>query len=102
MPPAPAIRWYGSQGIIDEWWPAALETWQAALAARAEAASASVGRAGPCQLARPADPDDCCTLGDRCTVGDTTATHGLIQRPGDSKIAFGARIGLESVVSSRS
>ena len=31
--------WYGSQGVIDEWWPAALETWQGALAARAEAST---------------------------------------------------------------
>lgn len=30
--------WYGSPRILDRWWPMALETWRAALIARAEAA----------------------------------------------------------------
>ena len=34
--PGAGHPWYGSQDIIDEWWPTALETWQDALAARAE------------------------------------------------------------------
>src|SRR4051794_29067486 len=33
-------QWYGSDGPIDEWWPQALETWRAALVARAMAALA--------------------------------------------------------------
>jgi hypothetical protein len=32
----PGRDWYGSDGPMDRWWPAALETWRAALRARAE------------------------------------------------------------------
>jgi len=38
--PGARHRWYGSQDVIDEWWPAAIETWEAALAAREEATGA--------------------------------------------------------------
>jgi hypothetical protein len=38
--PGARHRWYGSQDVIDEWWPAALATWQDALIARAAAADA--------------------------------------------------------------
>jgi hypothetical protein len=34
----PGRDWYGSDGPMDRWWPVALETWQVALRARAEAA----------------------------------------------------------------
>ena len=34
--PGARHRWYGSDDVIDSWWPAAIETWQAALRARAE------------------------------------------------------------------
>ena len=37
--PGARHRWYGSQDVIDAWWPAALETWQGALAARADVAA---------------------------------------------------------------
>lgn len=33
--PGAGHRWYGSEEVIDAWWPAALEVWRAALAARA-------------------------------------------------------------------
>ena len=33
--PGARHRWYGSQDVIDLWWPAAIETWREALAARA-------------------------------------------------------------------
>lgn len=38
VPGVPGVRhrWYGSEDVIDEWWPAALEAWQRALAARAD------------------------------------------------------------------
>jgi len=36
----PGRDWYGSNGPMDRWWPAALGTWHAALRARAEAATA--------------------------------------------------------------
>lgn len=35
--PGAGHLWYGSEDVIDEWWPAALETWHDALAARAAA-----------------------------------------------------------------
>lgn len=38
--PGARHRWYGSQDVIDEWWPAAVETWREALAARAAATAA--------------------------------------------------------------
>ena len=37
--PGAGHPWYGSDDVIDEWWQSALETWQDALAARAEAAT---------------------------------------------------------------
>jgi hypothetical protein len=37
--PGARHRWYGSEDVIDAWWPSALETWQDALEARAEAAA---------------------------------------------------------------
>jgi len=33
--PGARHRWYGSEDVIDSWWPAAIETWQDALRARA-------------------------------------------------------------------
>jgi hypothetical protein len=27
-------RWYGSESVVDDWWPAAVEVWRAALTAR--------------------------------------------------------------------
>ena len=36
----PGRDWYGSDGPMDRWWPVALETWRAALRARAEGAGA--------------------------------------------------------------
>jgi len=33
----PGRPWYGSDTILDRWWPSALETWQGALLARATA-----------------------------------------------------------------
>jgi hypothetical protein len=32
-------RWYGSEEIVDEWWPVAVETWRSALHARAVAST---------------------------------------------------------------
>ena len=37
--------WYGSDGPLDRWWPVALETWRAALRARAEARGAAMAAA---------------------------------------------------------
>lgn len=34
--PLSARRWYGSDDIVDRWWPAALEAWHGALRARVE------------------------------------------------------------------
>ncbi|MFI5258634.1 MAG: esterase/lipase family protein [Candidatus Limnocylindrales bacterium] len=32
--PGAGARWYGSEGVVDEWWPVALETWHSALRSR--------------------------------------------------------------------
>jgi hypothetical protein len=34
-------NWYGSDAIVDRWWPAAVRLWQSALAARAQGATVS-------------------------------------------------------------
>ena len=41
---APPRDWYGSARFLEQWWPLALETWQAALAARAHASAARLRR----------------------------------------------------------
>lgn len=37
--PGAGVSWYGSEGVVDEWWPAAVETWRSALRAREAAAA---------------------------------------------------------------
>jgi hypothetical protein len=37
--------WYGDREVIERWWPAAVEAWQAALAARGRAGEADVPHA---------------------------------------------------------
>jgi len=41
--PGAGARWYGSEGVVDEWWPVAVETWRLALRSR-EASGGAVGR----------------------------------------------------------
>ncbi len=43
----PGGIWYGSRRALDGWWPAALETWRAALVARLERPAASLDPDGP-------------------------------------------------------
>jgi hypothetical protein len=43
--------WYGSERFVDRWWPLALESWHAALLARAEAALTDGGIAGKVAVA---------------------------------------------------
>lgn len=40
--PGAGARWYGSEDVIDEWWPAAIETWRSALRSREAAGQAAV------------------------------------------------------------
>ena len=39
---SPQLEWYGSARFLDRWWPAAIETWEAALRVRAAAPNAPV------------------------------------------------------------
>ncbi len=54
----PGRDWYGSDGPMDRWWPVALETWRAALRARAGLAAGAVGGGDDPGDDRGADTDD--------------------------------------------
>lgn len=41
--PGAGASWYGSESVVDDWWPAAVETWRSALRFR-EATGGSAGR----------------------------------------------------------
>lgn len=52
----PGRDWYGSDLPLDRWWPVALETWQAALRARAEARAAAMAEARAAARAATVEP----------------------------------------------
>ena len=50
--------WYGSEAVIDSWWPAALEAWHAALRVRVGGVEASVQKSGAERSVPPPMPFD--------------------------------------------